>query len=78
MSFDGGGAERGWGKSSTIVILPGLLLLMILIFIFFVWLEDPHVSNIDIRLIEGQQEAQETGVARLIGGENSTTRSFYG
>ena len=67
--FDGGGADGSSGKSSTIVIFPSLLLIIILIFIFFVWFDGPQVNNIDIRLIEGQQEAQETGVARLIGGE---------
>lgn len=67
--FDGGGAEGGSGKSSVVIILPIGLLIILLIIAGSVWFKGPRVNAIDIRLVEDQQEAQEKGVARLLGGK---------
>jgi len=67
--FGGGGAEGG-GKSATVIVLPIGIVILLLIFGGFTWLKGPEVSAIEIRLIEGRQEAQEKGVARLLGGKN--------
>ncbi len=68
--FGDSGAEGG-GSSTTIIIFPfGLLLILIFVVASSDWFKAPLVSAIDIRLMENQQEAQEQGVARLLGGNN--------
>ena len=66
----GGGAEGGRGKSTTIIVIPSGILVILLIIAASAWFKGPRVNAIDIRLVENQQETQERGVARLLGGKN--------
>lgn len=67
--FGDSGAQGDTGKSSIVIILPAGLLIILLILAGAFWVKEPRVSAIDIRLIENQQEAQEQGIARLLGGK---------
>lgn len=69
--FDGaGGGDAGTGSgSSIIVVLPVGVIILLLIFGGSIWHKGPQVKAIEIRLIENQQEVQEKGIARLLGGK---------
>lgn len=68
---DGGGdGGSGSGKSSIVIVLPVGFFIILLIFAGLTWFKAPQVDAIEIRLIENQQEAQEKGIALLLGGKN--------
>ncbi len=75
--FGDSGAQGGSGKSSIVIILPTGLLIILLILAGASRFKGPRVSAIDIRLIENQQEAQEEGVARLLGGKQPDYQAIF-
>ena len=57
-------------KPAVVVILPVGIVILLLLFGSFNWLQGPLINAIDIRLIDEQQETQDKGIARLLGGRH--------
>ena len=65
----GAGGDTGSSKSATVIFIPFSFLLIVILLVGFNFFEGPQIDHIEIRLLEGQVEIHETGIAKLVGGD---------